>query len=511
MRFLRRLAAVLALCVAAPASAEWHEAQSEHFIIYSNESPAKLQEIATRLERFDKAVRARMRMLDPPVGDGNRLTVFILPNEAEVRKLAGDKTGFVAGFYKGLATGPLAFVPRRMDSGPAGGDFGFETIFFHEYAHHLMLQQLSQPYPEWLTEGFAEFMSTAKMERDGSVGLGIPPQHRAYGLLRGKMLPLEALLGGTYSNISKEERESIYGRGWLLTHYLTFEPKRTGQMVRYLDGIAAGMAPIESARAAFGDLKQLEISLSNYLQRSRLSYFKLSGASLAPGPIQVRQMSPGAAAIVLHRARLKNGIKAEEGESFAATVRSIQARHTGDELVELTLAEAELKAKKFEAAAAAADRAIKANPKSTEALILKGQALIERANQDGGDDRKAGGMLYEEARKLFVAANKIDPEDPEPLLNYYRAYLYQGKRPTQNALAALHYASNLAPQDFGVRMDSAIAYLNTDQLKDARATLVPVAYSPHAGNAAEAAKRMIAKIDSGADGRAAIQAISAAD
>jgi Flp pilus assembly protein TadD len=70
-------------------------------------------------------------------------------------------------------------------------------------------------------------------------------------------------------------------------------------------------------------------------------------------------------------------------------------------------------------------------------------------------------------------------------------------RPTANAIAALHYASDLAPQDLGVRMNSAIAYLNEGKPTDARATLVPVAYSPHGGTASEMARRMLADIDGG--------------
>ena len=44
------------------------------------------------------------------IGDGNRLTVFVLPTDADVRKLAGDTTGFISGFYTGRATGSLALL-----------------------------------------------------------------------------------------------------------------------------------------------------------------------------------------------------------------------------------------------------------------------------------------------------------------------------------------------------------------------------------------------------------------
>ena len=495
------LAAAFVLGLSAPASAAWHEARSKHFIIYANENPKRLLEFATRLEKFDKAARAITSMPDPPVGDGNRLTVFVMPSAADVRQLAGEKNNFLEGFYTGRASGSLAYVAKQKAS---SDDFDGETIFYHEYAHHLMMQQLDHAYPQWYVEGYAEFLSTPKFNRDGSVVLGNAPQHRAWGLFHGKALPLEALLGGTYGDITRlptEQRESVYGRGWLLTHYLLMEPRRKGQVDQYIRFVSQGMPAAQAATAAFGDLKQLDRELAAYLNRTRIMTLQVPPALLQTGPIDVRPLSAGAAQVILLRARLQLLDKKAEVEPVAAQLRQLQAQFPGDELVELTLAEAELKVTRYEAAEAAADRALRANPRSTEAMILKGRAMAERASAiDEGSQ-----ALFVEARKLFSAANKIDPEDPEPLMEFYQAYLREGRRPTANAIEALHYASQLAPQDLGLRMNSAIAYLNEDKVRQARLTLAPVAYSPHGGVAAVAARRMIARIDSG-DARGAILA-----
>lgn len=502
-KLLTLVVAALVCAVGGEARAEWHEVKTKHFIIYSNDSEKSLREFATRLEKFDQAARALLKMDDPPVGDGNRLTIFVLPNESDVRKLAGDKSGFLKGFYTGRASGSLAYVPKRTDGG-SRSEFPAEIVLYHEYAHHLMMQLLDRPYPEWYIEGFAEFLSVPKFERDGSIGLGSPPQHRAWGLFHGKSLSLEALLGGSYSKISQEERESIYGRGWLLVHYLTMESKRQGQLRDYILALSRGMAPLEAARSAFGDLKKLDRDLSAYLNRRSITYFRLESTQFNPGPIEVKPLGRGAAEAILLRARLKYGVAESDMDRLAAELRQIQARYPGDELVELTLAEAELELERHDAAEAAADRAIRSNPKSTEALVLKGRAVLERASRADGDSSE----LFSEARRLFIAANKIDPEDPEPLMNFYTAFLREGVRPTENAIAALHYASNLAPQDLGLRMNSAVAYLNQEKFKEARLTLVPVAYSPHGGGIAEAARDLIASIDSG-DGKGALKSLTA--
>jgi len=136
--------------------------------------------------------------------------------------------------------------------------------------------------------------------------------------------------------------------------------------------------------------------------------------------------------------------------------------------------------------------------------VLKGRALEQQAEAAEGD-RRIG--LLSQARLVFVAANKLDRADPDPLFEFYRTFVEAGERPSDNALAALHKASDLAPQDLGLRMNSAIAYLNEGKFKEARSTLTVVAYSPHAANVGDIAKRMIADIDAG-KGKAALNQMS---
>ena len=98
MRTLFMMVLLPMLQLGSEANAAWHVAKSRHFVIYADDTPRNLQEFATRLERFDQAVRHVAKLDDPPVGDGNRLTVFVLANEAAVQKMIGQKD--VGGFYE---------------------------------------------------------------------------------------------------------------------------------------------------------------------------------------------------------------------------------------------------------------------------------------------------------------------------------------------------------------------------------------------------------------------------
>ena len=266
---------------------------------------------------------------------------------------------------------------------------------------------------------------------------------------RAAKMPLEMLFGGLGQKLTNQQRDVFYGRGWLLTHYLLMDPSRRGQLDNFIDALAKGTSQTDAARRTFGDLSQLDKELDAY-RRKALLQFKIDPAKIRLGAIDVAPLSPGAAQVIPVRARLKNGVPHEQAEALAAEVRVLEGRFTGDELVESTLAEAELGAGHAQAAEAAADRALKANPRSTEAMVLKGRAIAIRAEGTDGDARDA---LFEQARRSFIAANKLDTEDPEPLFEYYQTYPREGERPTENALAALHYALDLAPQDLGVRIE----------------------------------------------------------
>jgi predicted Zn-dependent protease len=204
-------------------------------------------------------------------------------------------------------------------------------------------------------------------------------------------------------------------------------------------------------------------------------------------------------------AEIKNGIPASGTEAMAQKVRAIDRLYPGDELVETTLAEAELDANHLDAAEAAADRAMKADPRGTDGMLLKGHVIEARAAQTNGAART---NLFEQARTTFISANKIDAEDPEPLMDFYETFVREGRRPTANAIAALHYASDLAPQDLGLRMNSALAYLNENKAAEARQALIPIAYDPHGGDFAKIAHTMLDHVASG-DIKGALAAVEA--
>lgn len=484
---MRVAALALLLLASTPAEAGWRQASSDHFVIYSEESAKSLEAFATKLEKFDRALRATRNMDDPPLSPGNRLTVFVVPSVASVQKLYGKGGGDIAGFYSGRATGSVAFTPRSE----YGSDQA-QLILLHEYAHHFMAQASNAAFPAWFVEGFAEFNSTARFDKDGTVGIGVPAHHRAPGLFLGSRLPLEKMLSSSVSDLKGEDREELYGRGWLLTHYLMFEPSRSGQLGTYIRAINEGKPSLDAAKAAFGDLKILERDLNRYVERPRMHYRKIAADKVKIGTIAIRDLTPAEAAIMDVRMKSKRGVDNASAKVVAELARKAAAPYPTDVLVQTTLAEAEFDAGNHAEAEAAADRALKTDPHATEALIYKGRARMAIVSAAEKKDAAA----WRDVRKWFLAANKIDPEDPEPLMLFYMSFNEAGERPTANAALALARALELAPQDRSLRWMVAQQHLRDGKGPEARITLAPLAFDPHGGKGSEMASNLLALIDS---------------
>ncbi len=482
------------------AKAAWHEARSKHFIIYADLKADEIKAYAERLERFDQAVRLVRGMQDPALTDSQRLTVYTLRSQGAVARLAGNR--MAAGFYQASASGAAAFVPRRAGSRSVDWDLDTETIFFHEYAHHLQLESATYAIPPWAVEGFAEFFATAKVEKDGSVIIGNAPQYRAYGLFYETGLKLEEMVGATYEKLDEGERDLLYGMGWLLTHYLTFEPSRKGQLARYIEDIQKGMNALDAAKAAFGDLKALDRELEKY-KRGKLHGLRVAGKSLSIGTVAVRPMTAGEAEIMDVHIRSRRGVNHKTAPHVAADARIAAGPYSDEPFVQAALAEAEFDAGNYTAADAAADRALASNPNHVRGLIDKGRARMELAKVRPDSD-------WNEVRRWFLKANGVDTENAEPLMLFYQSYGYSGIAPTKNAVEGLLYAVTLVPQDNGLRVNAVRQLLVDGRLTEARKLFAPLAFQPHAPERFRESNAQIMSAITAGDGKRALAVLTAA-
>ncbi len=478
-----------ALALTAPATASWHQASSKHFVIYGDMTTAEMKAYSEKLEKFDAAARFIRAMPDPSLGDGNRLQVFVVSDLNVIGRLVGGNDYGIAGYFMGPVTGPVAVVPEKVRSRYAGqAKMTGENVFFHEYTHSLQLQNTSKPLPQWLSEGFAEFMGSPSFNEDGSIGIGAPPVYRAEAIFKSRQVPMVNLLGNKVD--AEEEAMAFYTQGWVMTHYLSLEPSRKGQIDKYVAAINRGTPPIEAARANFGDLNALESTLLAYRRQKQLPFLKIDASKLTIAPVTVVELSPGGQAIMPHRIRLKAALSDPDSQ-LLGRIRTVAQTYPNDPMVLTTLAEAELKLKNYPEAIKAADRAIAANPTSVEPLVTKGEALLNMAKKS----RDAG--TFKQARTQFLAGNRLDKEDPQTLYLYYKSFIDEGAPINESARQAIHYAATLSPQDPEVQARSTVQYLRDGKVTEAKDRIASLAFSPHRNKGQKMAKSVYDLIEAG--------------
>lgn len=477
MRRVLTTAAALFLFVSGHALADdWHEASSDHFVIYAEEDAKEIRKYSDRLERYFSAMSVVLPSKDIKPSPSNRVTIYVVRSQQIVQKLypSGMDNRYVKGFYRPYAGGSLAIIPPIDVGGSKASES--ELVLMHEYAHHFMAENAPYMVPRWYREGFAEFFATARFERDGAVGLGLPAQHRAYELTKARDVSIEQLLDSKLYVASRTNRyDNFYGRSWLLFHYLFTDTERRKQIVDYLNRLNRGEAELAAATAAFGDLKALDKALDRYLKKRSMEYIRVAPEGLSVGQITVRRLNEAEAASMPVVIRSNLGVGKTTAPEVAKEAREIAEKYPDEPAVQAALAEAEVDVRDYAAAIRAADKALAAAPDNMTALIQKGYALTRIAVNAKTEE------AWKAARRHFVSVNKIENNHPIPLIYYYKSFLEQDKEPTKLAVEGLEWALELAPYDANVRMMVARRQMQEKRFADAIRTISPLAYNPHAG------------------------------
>lgn len=488
----RILLALVAFAFALPAQAAWHRAESDHFVIYADDSEKDLARFAEALERYHTAMSlVTGRDVDKP-SPSNRVTIYAIGSARDIYKLAETKN--VGGFYIPRAGGSVAFVP---DVRPSYGEprSSFHTLL-HEYAHHFLMSSSRFAMPRWMDEGGAEFFSSARFMRDGEVHLGRAANHRAGELAFAAEVSMEELFerGGVQRG-GAVARDNFYGRSWALYHYLTFSEDRKGQLLDYARRIATGESSLDAARSAFGDIDALGDELDRYLKQRKLNGYVIGPERLPIAPVTVQPISAGMAAMMPVIIRSKRGVRREQAAEVLAEARAIADVYPRDADVLAALAEAELDAGNPAEAVAAADAALAIDPSVKNALVQKGSALFALARR--ADDKEAA---YADAMKPFSALNRLEQDHPLPLIHYYRSFVARGAAPNETARHALERAAQLSPFDRSLAMNAGLMQAREGKIALARRTLQPAAANPHGGRMARDAQRYLDELEGVAEG-----------
>lgn len=492
----RIVCTIVTLTVAATATtarAEWWEARTSHFIIYSETKREDAEGFARELERFDNALRTMQNMPvpGPDVGDANRLKVYRTGDTDRLGYILNASGAGIGGIYFGRAGNPTSFVPAREkrslsrgidDSGP---QLDIRSTLFHEYTHHFMLTNFSTAYPHWYTEGFAELYSTIRFNPDGSFHVGDVPQHRGETLKQLSDTKLTRLLD-TRVKLNGLEYYQSYSFGWLLAHYLNFHPARQGQIQTYLSAVNRGEDSLAAAQKAFGDLDVLQREVRKYKGGPFLGY-DIKTANYVEPVVTMRRLSAAEEAVMQSHMRSVRGVTRSQAKDVAGDLRGKAAPHPDSLFVQLALAEAEIDAQNFDAADAAADRAIAIDAKSPLGHYWKAMVAMGRGEKD-----KAA---YAAARPHLIKARRLDPHDPRPAIAYYQSFYDAGDAVPEPAVIALEEVFPYAAYDPSYRLLLGRQLLDEKKGDVARTVLAPIAFGSHSSDEENPLQAIMALID----------------
>jgi tetratricopeptide (TPR) repeat protein len=380
-----------------PASAEWRAYETPHFIVYSESATPKVDELATRLETYDKLMRmATGTQEDDPV----KVRIYEVEDMDAVEKAIGEYDSGVAGFYNSNSLGPFLVTPRKTSRSIRY--FTPELVMQHEYAHHFMLQYFPTAYPSWYVEGFAELIGSSMPMPDGRIGYGMPAKHRGNQILN-DWVPLQELL-------TKEKVVYLdtYGQGWALTHFLAFDTERSKQLRAYLTALREGKNRAEAAKV-FGDLGDLNTQARRYVGGGSFEYRPVKVEIRHPVLKRSRTLSPGEAALIpeviafrdedLSAIRSSSVRSREERlrRQNLERIREVVARYPNDPAALYLLAVAERTSGNRNEALAAANRVLARQPNHAGGMVEKSLALSGMAASLSGAQKDAA---TKEARAL---------------------------------------------------------------------------------------------------------------
>ena len=474
--FRKLLMAASLLCSSAAVRAEWHEATSNNFIVYSEGTQADATDFAAKLERFFYVLRTFYHVTEAraPL----KLRVFLLPNSNAVGRMLPGAAGYYVPDARAMMLVGTRHAVSNANSDPRSGrgivqDIDPESVLLHEYTHHFTFQYFPATYPVWYSEGLAEFWGSTRLLEGDVVEVGASAEHRFSTFQALGWLPLERLFTAhNYQEAGGANVFLLYAEGWLINRWTFEHPDRQRQVQQYLRLINGGASFSDAMHQAFPDLAAFNSELFNYAGSLRFNVLRLPFRTIDVGPIAARTLRPAEQALILDEIKLSQGYQATEATEFAAHVKEIADRFPDDPFAIRMVMETQYLAGAAAQAAAAADRLLAIEPNNVRALATRALIQLDALRAANSTDQ----AQWTAARRPLVRAVNLAQHDPVVLQAYYRSYLLQNVLPPEDAQGALYSAMELSPSDGEIRYLLARDFEQRHMIPEAIAIIRPEAY-----------------------------------
>lgn len=411
-----------------PAKETWTKLKSKNFTVIGNGSEREIRKLATNLEEFRHVLSLLFSKakIETPVPT----TVFLFKNHSSFKpfkpQYKGKTKENVAGYFLAFADGNYITLTSEL-----GGADPHEVIF-HEYEHFVVRNNVPGA-PAWLDEGMAEFFSTFKTSNDDrKASLGGPIARHIMTLREGKLLPLDTLF--KVNRRSPHYNESgkagiFYAQSWALVQFLMLHDggKRQPQLIKFIDGLTAGMSTEENFRQAFqADYKSVESELRSYLTRFSFPILNISFPKQLDFAKDVESFPmPEAEAQYYLGDLLLRGRRFEEAEPYLKKSLDLDANFA---LSQISLGILRMGQRKLPEARRLFESAISSDAKNYLGHLHYAHVLVQ-------EDQ------HEKAIKSYLEAIKLNPKVARTFSDLGYAYLSLGR--DEKAIEAFNQSTEL--------------------------------------------------------------------
>ena len=244
----------------------WVQVSSDTYVIKSSAGEDAAKRVLRQLEGFHQLVGSLVfrstQLPELPI------EVLLIGDDATLKELAPVYQGRkidVAGYYQRGQDRDFIVLSGRESARNLTG------IAYHELTHYFLSRALVNR-PAWLSEGLAEYFSTADIRNDRIV-LGALSGERLQLLKTERLLPLEQLFAvdssSTYYNESRKANV-FYAESWAFIYYM-MNGEYADAFKRYIE--ASTTSEVNLLDYLKVKMNELESEFTNYLrlisQRSR--------------------------------------------------------------------------------------------------------------------------------------------------------------------------------------------------------------------------------------------------
>lgn len=432
----------------------WTEVRTPHFTVVSNGNEKQARRVAEQFEQ----IRAVMHVALPNlrVDPGQSIIILAVKNENSLKALLPGFWEVKGHFHPAgvfVAGQEKHYVALRTDT---EGENPYHVIY-HEYIHAVLSLNFRN-LPLWLEEGMAEFYGNSIIG-DKEVGLGRPDEVHLQLLNENKLLPIEALLQVDPSSpyYNEENRASIfYAESWALVHFLYTEPEplQKKSLNTFVNAWRATGDSTKAAQQAFGDLKQFDKQIGDYVRQTRFRYLRLkTPANLSEKEVQARVLST-AESLALR------------GDFLMHTDRPVEARALLNEALRANGELAQVhesmgfllyRQNQREEAAREFERAVALDSKSTRAHYYHAFLMLQNSMRP---------ETFEDAQKSLERVIQLNPNFAPAYAALSSLYAIHDER-LEDALAAARKAAELEPGEPGYYRNAGLILLRMGRIAEA--------------------------------------------